>query len=187
MVGCSMSHRQVRRSIAETGSHAAAIVEDDCVPAANFAHAVGEIASAISGRTAVLLYAESVGGISLRRQPVKVLAQASLYQPTAPEALYSALAYVVTGAAARSLCEVDSPPYEPDRWGNYLADGLLDQVLVAHPFAAGNGLFSSTIGHSSTSLPRSLRFVLDAVPVTRRYMRQRRRDYIDRANATNFV
>lgn len=187
MVGCSFSHRNVRRHIAGADECPAVVIEDDCVPSPSFQQTVDEIARSISGRTAVLLYAESPHGIGLHRTPKYRLTHTSLFEPTEPEHLFSAMAYVVTNAAAMSLGTVERPPYEPDRWGNYLTDGLLDHVLVAHPFVAENALFASTIGHSSTALPQSVRFALDALPGASAYLRKQRRQYVDRANTPRFM
>jgi GR25 family glycosyltransferase involved in LPS biosynthesis len=187
MVGCSLSHLAVRREIGSRPERAAVVIEDDCRPSSVFVQAVTHIAQAVSGRTVVLLYAESIRGLELRREPIHELTHTNLYAPAQSDRVLSALAYVVTREAAMSLGSIVYPSCEPDRWGPFLAQGLIDQLLIAHPFVVDNALYSSTIGYVDGGLSRPLRNALDTVPGARHFLQRRREPYVASISSPAFV
>jgi hypothetical protein len=160
ILGCTLSHRAVYQRVIDEDLPYALVLEDDMVLPPDIHELAQAVARELDGREAALLYYRALRTCPMARQPaIPLPGERRLLYPIDPHTLTAAGAYVISRAGCERMATSDH--HQPDNWGQFMEDGLLERVrcVVPRPVAYRTD-FKSTVDYGTgrmARLPRSLR------------------------------
>ncbi len=203
VLACALSHAKVSRLIAASNAKMGLVLEDDARLPDNIKKLLALIEQNIASEEVISMHYYSHFGTPVeisRQRAQKLDEESSLFYPANLRNLGSAMAYVITPAAAAKLSAAIIPVrVAADYWGEHYRQGAFTSFRCLYPIKTHDAEFRSTLNYNSIKTSTTRQVAKDVIggvaafvrrtkfPILFNYLKKRDKARLETRNNMRFV